>query len=203
MRLQTIAILFFFAEAATGCNKDSGESSEGRGVYSLSSVEGPDKVKTLITNDFLKWINDPVIVEAIKKANAKNEKRSMDEIKAADQEWIKAEGISDLMREMLTNDAAQFLKKKQKESDGKYSEIFVMDFQGCNVAMSAKTSDFWQGDEAKFIKSYNDGKGAVFVDKVKFDESTKVPQVQVSLPVLDGNKVIGAITIGVSLDNLQ
>jgi hypothetical protein len=61
----------------------------------------------------------------------------------------------------------------------------------------------WQGDEAKFIKSYNDGKGAVFVDKVKFDESTKVPQVQVSLPVLDGNKVIGAITIGVSLDNLQ
>lgn len=203
MRLQTIAILFFFAAAATGCNKDSGESSEGRGVYSLSSVEGPDKVKTLITNDFLKWINDPVIVEAIKKANAKNEKRSMDEIKAADQEWIKAEGISDLMREMLTNDAAQFLKKKQKESDGKYSEIFVMDFQGCNVAMSAKTSDFWQGDEAKFIKSYNDGKGAVFVDKVKFDESTKVPQVQVSLPVLDGNKVIGAITIGVSLDNLQ
>ncbi|HNL01032.1 MAG TPA: hypothetical protein PKJ30_07980, partial [Leptospiraceae bacterium] len=117
MRLQTIAILFFFAAAATGCNKDSGESSEGRGVYSLSSVEGPDKVKTLITNDFLKWINDPVIVEAIKKANAKNEKRSMDEIKAADQEWIKAEGISDLMREMLTNDAAQFLKKKQKESD--------------------------------------------------------------------------------------
>ncbi|HNE24737.1 MAG TPA: hypothetical protein PKN93_20110 [Leptospiraceae bacterium] len=203
MRLQTIAILFFFAAAATGCNKDSGESSEGRGVYSLSSVEGPDKVKALITNDFLKWINDPVIVEAIKKANAKNEKRSMDEIKAADQEWIKAEGISDLMREMLTNDAAQFLKKKQKESDGKYSEIFVMDFQGCNVAMSAKTSDFWQGDEAKFIKSYNDGKGAVFVDKVKFDESTKVPQVQVSLPVLDGNKVIGAITIGVSLDNLQ
>ncbi|HNL70125.1 MAG TPA: hypothetical protein PKK76_16465, partial [Leptospiraceae bacterium] len=192
MRLQTIAILFFFAAAATGCNKDSGESSEGRGVYSLSSVEGPDKVKALITNDFLKWINDPVIVEAIKKANAKNEKRSMDEIKAADQEWIKAEGISDLMREMLTNDAAQFLKKKQKESDGKYSEIFVMDFQGCNVAMSAKTSDFWQGDEAKFIKSYNDGKGAVFVDKVKFDESTKVPQVQVSLPVLDGNKVIGA-----------
>jgi hypothetical protein len=203
MRLQTIAILFFFAAAATGCNKDSGESSEGRGVYGLSSVEGPDKVKTLITNDFIKWINDPVIVEAIKKANAKNEKRSMDEIKAADQEWIKAEGISDLMREMLTNDAAQFLKKKQKESDGKYSEIFVMDFQGCNVAMSAKTSDFWQGDEAKFIKSYNDGKGAVFVDKVKFDESTKVPQVQVSLPVLDGNKVIGAITIGVSLDNLQ
>jgi len=43
-----------------------------------------------------------------------------------------------------------------------------------------KTTDYWQGDEAKFIRSYNNGKGEVFVDDVKFDDSTQAYLVQVS-----------------------
>jgi hypothetical protein len=66
--------------------------------------------------------------------------------------------------------------------------------------MSDKTSDYWQGDEAKFIKSYSGGKGAVFVDEVKFDNSTQAYLVQVSVPVKDGDKAIGAITFGINVD---
>mgnify|MGYP001076058376 CR=1 FL=1 len=72
-----------------------------------------------------------------------------------------------MMTKYLTNPAAIFIKTQLKGSSGKFTEIFVMDSQGCNVAMSSKTSDFLQGDEAKFKKSYNNGKGAVFADKVK------------------------------------
>jgi hypothetical protein len=75
-----------------------------------------------------------------------------------------------------------------------------MDNQGANVAMSDKTSDYWQGDEAKFTKSYNGGKGNIFVDEVKFDNSTQAYLVQVSVPVKDGDKVIGAITLGINVD---
>lgn len=197
--LKSISILLVLLGAA--CSKPAEE--KGSNPYSMENVDAPENVKKLIQDDLLKWINDPAIVDAVLKANLKNQKRTPEEIKAADEAWTKEKGITDFMREILTNDAAAFLKKKQKESDGKFSEIFVMDFQGCNVAMSAKTSDFWQGDEAKFTKSYNEGRGAVFVDKVKYDESTKVPLVQVSLPVVDtSGKVIGAITIGVSLDSL-
>ena len=52
----------------------------------------------------------------------------------------------------------------------------------------------------KFIKSYSGGKGAVFVDEVKFDNSTQAYLVQVSVPVKDGDKVIGAITFGINVD---
>jgi hypothetical protein len=71
------------------------------------------------------------------------------------------------------------------------------------VAMSDKTSDYWQGDEAKFKKSFNNGEGAVFIDDVKFDDSSQAYTVQVSVPVIDGDKVIGAITFGIDLDQMK
>jgi len=68
--------------------------------------------------------------------------------------------------------------------------------------MTDKTSDYWQGDEAKFKKSYNGGSGAVFVDDVEFDDSAQAYLCQVSVPVKDGAEVIGAITIGVDVDKI-
>ena len=81
------------------------------------------------------------------------------------------------------------------------SVIFVMDNQGANVAMTDKTSDYWQGDEAKFKNSF--GKGSVFVDEVEFDDSTQAYLCQVSVPVTDGGAVIGAITFGIDVDRVE
>ena len=78
-----------------------------------------------------------------------------------------------------------------------------MDNQGATLAMTDKTSDYWQGDEAKFKKVYKDGEGTVFVDEVKFDESTQASLVQVSVPVKDGDKVIGVITIGIDVAKIE
>ena len=89
------------------------------------------------------------------------------------------------------------------ESKPYYSEIFVMDDQGANVAMTDKTSDYWQGDEAKFKKSYNNGAGGVHISDVEFDESTQTYSVQVSVPVKDGDAVIGAVTIGIDVDQME
>lgn len=111
-------------------------------------------------------------------------------------------GIADYMQALMDNECGKYLRKIQASAPY-YAEIFVMDNLGANVAMSDKTSDYWQGDEAKFIKSYNDGKGAVFVDDVKFDDSTQDYLVQVSVPVKDGDKVIGAITFGISVDKID
>ncbi len=78
-----------------------------------------------------------------------------------------------------------------------------MDNQGTNVAMTDKTSDYWQGDEAKFQKSFNGGNGAVFVDEVEFDDSSQAYLVQVSVPVKDGDTVIGAIPFGIDVDQVE
>ena len=43
----------------------------------------------------------------------------------------------------------------------------------------------------------------VFIDEVEFDDSAQVYQVQVSVPVFDGDTVIGAITFGVDVDAVE
>ena len=96
--------------------------------------------------------------------------------------------------------------EEQLATAGFINEIFVMDMKGLNVAQSAVTSDYWQGDEDKFQLSYGDGTGAgaVHISEVEFDDSTGVFQSQVSLPVRDlaTGDLLGAITFGVNVQSL-
>ena len=78
-----------------------------------------------------------------------------------------------------------------------------MDNMGANVCMTEKTGDYWQGDEAKFVKSFNGSRGAVFVDEVELADVIKVKVSQVSVPVIDKGEAIGAITFGIYVDNLK
>jgi hypothetical protein len=41
------------------------------------------------------------------------------------------------------------------------------------------------------------------VDEVEFDESTQAYLVQVSVPVMDGGRAIGAITFGIDVDKAE
>lgn len=172
--------------------------------YDLSRVDAPKKIQKLIKEDILNWINNKIIVDAINKANKTHAKRTSVQIKKADKKWRAAKGINNTMKKYLSSKAAKYLKDVQKRSKGVYSEIFIMDYQGCNVAMSDKTSDFWQGDELKFVRAYKDGNGSIFVDKIHYDESTRTYSIQVSLPVIDPKtkKVIGVITIGIDMSKL-
>lgn len=161
--------------------------------------EAPQKIIDLANGTLVKLGTEPVIVAAVKSENAKG--KTLDQIKTMDKKWKATPGIVDYMQALIDSDCGRFLRKVLK-SQPYYAEIFVMDNQGANVAMTDKTSDYWQGDEAKFKKSYNGGNGAVFVDEVEFDDSTQAYLCQVSVPVKDGDKVIGAITIGVDVDQI-
>ena len=80
-----------------------------------------------------------------------------------------------------------------------------MDNKGLNVGQSDVTSDYWQGDEAKWKKTFLVGPDAVFIDKVEEDESTQQFQSQVSLSIVDPTtkNVIGAVTIGIDVEVLH
>lgn len=146
------------------------------------------------------WGSDPVLINAVKEQNAKG--MSLDDIKARDATWMATEGVDDFMKYLLENQAAKQLLSLEG-STHYYSEVFLMDNQGANVAMTNKTSDYWQGDESKFSGSFADGKGSVHIGKVKFDVSAQVYLVQVSVPVMDAGSAIGAITVGINLDELE
>ncbi len=142
---------------------------------------------------------DPVIVKAVREQNAK--KVPIATIKKLDTDWIASSGVTDDVRAYLENVCAQRLKKAKTEF-ATISEAFAMDNQGALVGTAAKTSDYWQGDEDKWQKSFAQGKGGELIDKPSFDESSQSFQVQVSLPVLEGGQAIGAITVGLALDRL-
>jgi len=166
----------------------------------FAGEKAPQKVVDLANSKLVKLGEDPVIVAAVKAENAKG--KTLDQIKAKDKEWKGHAGIADYMKVIMESETGKHILKVQ-EGEAFYAEIFVMDNQGANVAMTDKTSDYWQGDEAKFKKSFNGGAGAVFVDEVEFDDSTQAYLVQVSVPVKDGGKVIGAITFGVDVDKIE
>lgn len=141
----------------------------------------------------------PAVVAAVKAQNAR--KVPLADIQAADKRWMAARGIDPTMRALMDSACSRALKSVQAERK-EIAEAFAMDDQGANVCMTNKTSDYWQGDEAKFQKSFGAGAAAVFVDKPAFDESTQTYLVQVSVPVVERGRAIGAITLGVNLERV-
>lgn len=96
---------------------------------------------------------------------------------------------------VLNAPCSQALKNLGKKYD-KVIEIFIMDSLGANVCTKTLTGDYDQGDEDKWIKTYKE-QNSEFVDKPELDKSSRKKLTQVNFPIKSGEKIIGAITIGV------
>ncbi len=98
----------------------------------------------------------------------------------------------------------RYLTRIQAGNLGLYSGMFVMDSVGLNVGQSATTSDYWQGDEAKFQKTFPEGPDAVFVDEAEFNDDTGTWRAQVNLTVVDSKGTpIGAVTVEIDVAERQ
>lgn len=168
------------------------------GVNGALAVEkAPQKIIDFANSTLKKLGTDPIIVAAVKAENKKG--KTIEQIKEMDKKWINHAGIADYMQAMINSECGKYLLQIM-ESQSFYAEIFVMDNQGANVAMTDKTSDYWQGDEAKFQESF---KGHIHFSDVEFDDSSQTYIVQISIPVKSKNKVIGAITVGIDVDKFN
>jgi hypothetical protein len=147
-----------------------------------------------------RWGRDPVIVKAVQEQNSKH--MTQEQINQIDKAWMaNLPAAGAIVREILARPCSEHLRELTKGD--LYAEAFAMDDMGANVCMAARTSDYWQGDEDKWQKSYNGSKGAVFIDRPQFDDSAKIVEVQISVPVIQpDNKVIGALTVGVIVNSL-
>lgn len=133
---------------------------------------------------------------------AQNQKgMSLEQIQTIDEEW--KSGSSPLIDQLQQNKAGSFLKNIIVQQADVYSEVFLTDAQGANVAVFPATSDYWQGDEDKFTQSFANGKGEVFIGDVEYDESSKTNAVQISVPMMYNNKAIGVMVIGVKVSVLE
>jgi hypothetical protein len=149
----------------------------------------------------------PVVIEAVRAQNVAHAGLDQAAIDTLDQKWrqeVKAGAGGGLIRATMENQLSRHLMAQQASFGGLVTEVFVTDVHGLNVGQSEVTSDYWQGDEAKFQEVFPKGPGAVFVDEVELDESTQTLQAQVSFTLVDPdtNAPIGVVTVGVDVDGL-
>lgn len=177
-------------------------------VAGPASAEGEHvaPMKKLAAGKVAGWVANPVVIAALNAQNAKHASISQSDVDKLDKDWraeVKAGGGA-MTKMVLSNELSAYLKKVKAESEGLYTEIFVMDNKGLNVGQSDVTSDYWQGDEAKWQKTYSVGPDAIHVGKVSTDESSQALQSQLSLTIADPatGKAIGAITVGVNVELL-
>ena len=151
-------------------------------------------------------LSEAVVVDAINAQNAKFAGLKQADIDALDQKWRAEVEAADkpMIDEALASPLSKFLVEQREKSGGVITEMFVTDDKGLNVGQSDPTSDYWQGDEAKWQKSFQVGPGAIFVDDVEKDESTQQLQTQVSATIVDPKTgaAIGAVTVGINVDGL-
>jgi hypothetical protein len=144
------------------------------------------------------WGSDPAIVAAVKAQNAKRVTAA--QVKTHDEQW--AAGKADTLVKQVTTGACADHLRTLVAANKAYGESFIMDNQGALVCATARTTDYWQGDEAKWQRAFNSGKGDVFIDRPKFDDSSAQRLAQISVPVLENGAAIGAITVGLSIEKL-
>jgi hypothetical protein len=179
------------------------------GLIAATAAAAPDHVTpiTALVDDTLRAeLASPAVLGALKARNADNGAVDQARIDALDAQWraeVKAGG-GPMVNATLALPLSADLRAIQARHAGLLTEIFIMDNRGLNVAQSDPTSDYWQGDEAKWQKTYAAGPQAVFVDEIEFDESSQAMQAQVSFSIADPEtgQALGAVTVGIDVDML-
>jgi hypothetical protein len=168
-------------------------------------VPSTDLLDTAFVDNLKTWLDVPVVRLTLESRNEANASLGQSDIDALDKQW-RAETESDdqpLITAVLNSPLSTYLLRVQAGQLGLYSEIFVIDAKGLNAGQSSVTSDYWQGDEAKFQKTYDAGPSAVFIDEAEYHEATDTWRAQVNVTLTDdGGDRIGAATIEVNLTEL-
>ncbi|OUR97432.1 hypothetical protein A9Q84_13990 [Halobacteriovorax marinus] len=179
----------------------SNEKVSGMDIQFLESnfKEKHKEIYNFIKNkipELIKISNEPTIHQALINKDFKID--SLNEIKRLDSSWTSTLKITKFKNEVQKRRVSRFLKSTVLYSNNKlYSELFLTGNNGVLIGAYPLTTDFWQGDEEKWIKSYNDGLCQIFIGPIEYDESSDRKAIQVSIPVVDqvGN-CTGILIIG-------
>lgn len=168
-----------------------------------------EKIQQKIRPWLQSWVNSPELAITVVAQNKKHQTSEFSQLMALDDRW-KAEFQQrqpKFSASVIQNNLSQHLRELKQQQPGLITEIIVVDAYGFNVAISDMTSDYWQGDEDKYLQVMNQPKNTLFFDAVRYDESSRRFQVQVSVPLYqsaaevgESSQSIGVITLGLDID---
>ena len=148
----------------------------------------------------------PSLVKTLRQQNLLTAEMDPLEIRRLDRMWVKEaeQGGGELSAEILARPLSEMLKKHKVVSGRLIAEIIVADRIGLNAGVSDITSDYWQGDEPKYLNTIGHGNPGVFMEDISYDKSSRSVSAQASKSVRDPDtgEVIGMITITLRVDGL-
>lgn len=142
-------------------------------------------------------IGDPDLINAVEESNKLCEEMGKSELERRMQETERLWNIPDAGNPIIDkyiNNKVSIKLKTILERNKDLSEIFVTNRFGSMVAMSGKTSDFYQADEKWWQGAFNNGRGAIFIGDIALDESSMTKGATLALPVIgESGNIIGII----------
>lgn len=164
------------------------------------------QIKKMLGRKIERWKRLPSLEPTLIAANKATKELSQQEIDTRDKKWIQAFAENDYgySIDLVNLPLSAELREIKKQSQDMITEVIVTDKRGLNVAISDMTSDYWQGDEEKFIRAYNKPPNSFFFGDINYDESTKRFQLQLSVPLHTVQKLepLGVMIFGVDVEKV-
>jgi hypothetical protein len=164
------------------------EEAFGRGLLSLALSE--KRVMEIQLEKDIEMMGVAMTVPSVlAELNAVTERRSDVELKARDKRWSSLTESSPEIRKIQSGPIARVLGRMRADIS-MIAELRVTDRFGQIVAATDKCHDYYQADEEWWVRTYNAGKGAVYIPSITLDKSTRLYSAMVCVPILDGGRVI-------------
>ena len=142
------------------------------------------------------WAGSRVVVDAVLAQNQKGPIAGMDNPK-----WKTVPENDALVKDFISNEAAVFLKEELAKTDGIATGAFLNAAQGEKVAFTEKTGSYIHKGSAKFDVPFTGGKA--WQGQAELDDSGKVYEVQIAVPVLSEGKSIGVLVVEINATKLE
>jgi hypothetical protein len=142
------------------------------------------------------WAASKPVVDAVLAQNQKGPIPGMDNPK-----WKTVPESDAIVQGFINNDAAKFLTEELAKTDGICTGAFLNAAQGEKVAFTEKTGSYIHKGAAKFDAPFTTGKA--WQGPAELDDSGKVYEIQVSVPVLAEGKAIGALVVEINATRVE
>jgi ABC-type amino acid transport substrate-binding protein len=159
-----------------------------------------------IVGKLKRWLEDNHLITKVRHLMAGQPLKKMDEIKDLDKQWQEernneADFDQTLIAKVFESEVSRLASELKFNHIEIISEVIITDAQGLNIGISDIPSDYWQGDEDKFLHTVGRNSNDFFIDQVAYDPSSASFLSQVSYAIYSGDEIIGMVTLGLNIEN--
>lgn len=150
-------------------------------------------------------MSDPLLFSVLREAEGR--RRDPAEIMALDRQWREeaGPGKGPLIDGILTSPPSRRLEKVRLPHDALLADMMLIDSQGLLAAVTRLTSDYIQGDEAKYLETFPHGTGTIHIEAPHYDESVQDYVITASITLGDpvDSHPLGVLTVTINLEMLK